>query len=299
METEDTSSINNKRMDLEPVHDDTPRGFVLPIAQETRSTLQVVCNEVYSDQDVVNWRVGADRYNEFLGSLLEDTRSIITHAGAGPLQAVFLKEKPAYLASSSLVDAPGLKSTLLKVGLQCDGLYIYDSKEVQRTLAAYPDECSGFPTSSPDAFMRAFASTPLDQCTLLRGLILGFPKSSVIAYVRQDAMPIHDIAKRLHDILSEHSDERVFMEREWFGNRRHKEDIVRFFTEQLKRQKSALRISDEEIPELLEQVRHLLNVTAVNIQGNIWADYIPSAESRRKQQRLCAAFERSGILNSL
>ncbi len=267
------------------------------IRADVRHPLIAATNDLYDANDVHRWEEGAAQYREFIASIPAEKRWCLANLNKGEIQAIFLGEKPALFCARTPTVVEHLRQELQHFGLCCSGYYIYKPESVQRVLALHPQQSEELRHSSADEFMQKLAAMPMGRFDRVRGLILGYPMTSIASFERQDALQIHAIAKRLYDLLPEGDKDKEFLLEEFYGNRKDKTGILRFFTDKLREKSADIGIQEADIPRLLEELRYVLGAKRININGFTWVDFEDSQESIVKQQRLQAAFQRSGILN--
>jgi hypothetical protein len=265
------------------------------IATDTRQTLTSAVNAVYNADDVRKWEHGTVKYKEFLASIPVEKRWCLRNVSEGELQAIFLGEKPAMFSNYVPQVTEYLGEELQRFGLRFAGYYIYRPEAVECVLREHPKEFEEFPTASSEEFMQALARVSMEHFETSRGLILGYPMASIAAYEKQKKFQLHGVDKRLYDLLPDKSTDKEFLLKEFFGNRRDKAGMVRFFTEKLRERQAELGITEADIPQLLQELDYLLAAKYPNVNGVIWVDFEESPESNLKQQRLHAAFLKSGI----
>ncbi|MBP7113873.1 MAG: hypothetical protein KBA40_00295 [Candidatus Peribacteraceae bacterium] len=262
-----------------------------------KKPLMALVNAVYDVNDLHHWEEGTAQYKQFIASIPPEKRWCFRNVNEGELQAIFLGEKPAMFSNNVPKVTEYLGEELQRSGLRCAGYYIYKPEAVERILREHPKEFEEFPIASAEEFMQALARVSMEQFETSRGLILGYPIASITAYEKQNKFQLHLVAKRLYDLLPDESADKDFLLNEFFGDRKDKAGIVLFFTEKLRERQAELGITESDIPQLLQELDYLLAAKHANVHGVIWVDFEKSFESDLKQQRLQAAFQRSGILD--
>ena len=238
--------------------------------------------------DLAKWTKGGEQFHEFwrkIGSpqLSQDLK--------GPLQAVFLGEKPSCLdATINLEDDEILK----EFGLKREGRYIYDPKQVEAVIARHSEVFQQHNLRTAEDTMRWLNKTSLTEGAVERGLILGIPLTAIRDYIMYSSLSINNIIINLHNLLVSLNLQADLLEETYFtGN------ILQgrqFIEESLQQHTEQLGIQTRDIPRLMEEVDVLIQRRTVNVYGVTWVEQGESSESIQRQSKLRNAFEKSGIL---
>ncbi len=256
-------------------------------------------NNEYADGDVANWKKRAAAYAKFLEQIpwTERTKS---YNGKGkenpdPLRLFFLGEKPAIFRSHF---SDKERTVLEKFGFHFAGDFLYDHDSVLAIVNKYPKEFEGLPTESPESMLRAFSEKNLGEWSIPRGLILGFPWSSVVTWdaemKKDDRLSV--LCKELLNILGEQSNKGQYLLDGFFGDRKDLLGIKIFLEAQFQLHQEKLGINTVEIPELMKEVDRNFQKKTIYVSGMQWVDFGSSSpESMRLQTRLRTALLLSGI----
>ncbi len=251
--------------------------------------------ENYSEEEISQWENGARNFASFWGDIgaQEDEydQKII-----GPLQAMFLGEKPAMFHSFP-VGEHGNK--LEHFGLKSTGNYIYDPKQVAKIIGLYSDVFRRHNLNTPEEVMGFLDKAKPEEHSVIRGLVLGFPYEAIRRYSNVDAMRINQVAVILFGLLEVSPEEQVYLEENYFTEKRAgNSGLIPFFKEKLEKYKSQLGISDNEIRQLIVELHTQIETKRFGAHGVFWIDSDISEESASKEKRIKDAFEKSGIRNA-
>jgi hypothetical protein len=289
-------SIEDKKISTGPenLNADTDKRVIGEVGDVTRSESDAILHSVYSEQDVQKWEIGARKYRQFIEAVRREKRLCLRGENLGEIQALFLGEKPAVFGVTSV--ARSLEAELRQFGLESAGDYVYSPQAIQAVLQGSPADFEGLPIDSPQSFMTFLASQDMRTYALQRGLILGYPRAAIQQYEYEQTLQIKKLASSLLEIFGEGTKDWDFLVDSFFGNRTNKRAIESFFQEKLMQHANRLGIASGDLPRLMDELRYVLSAQSVNVHGVIWIDHEASDESSKKQQRLHAAFQRSGIL---
>lgn len=250
-------------------------------------------NTEYDENDLARWQKGAGEYHKYLAEISHDSQHLINQREvSGPLQAMFLGEKPASLSVSAVKDNQDI---LESHGFKFVGPYCYKTELVQTVIEQHQDIFKEFGEMEADRVMQKLCDSDLKEFSTVRGLVLGFPACSVKGYEKADSLQINSIAVSLYTLLAD-DNEKNFLEANYFDDRRpDNQAFIDFFHSKLNIFSRELKINDKDIVRLMDELRFILNGRHVEIQGFAWIDYEESEESNRRQNKLKAAFRESGI----
>lgn len=251
--------------------------------------------ESYPEEQMGKWRRGAENFALFwedIGGQANDYDPRIV----GPLQAMFLGEKPAVFHSLPISDH---KEELKQFGFESIDNYIYDPEQVAKIMKDHPDEFERHNLKTSEEVMVFLDKTKPEEHSVIRGLVLGFPYEAVKNYDKADSFKINNIAVRLFELLEINPEDQIYLELNYFTEKRAGNgDLIPFFKKNLEKYKSELNISDEEIAQLIDELQKQIKIKGFGAYGVVWTDSGGSKESVAQEKRIRDAFEKSGILNT-
>lgn len=246
----------------------------------------------YGEEDSEKWREGAAHFSEFWQQALNQHLDVnFTPHAKACLQAMFLGEKPATLISSEISQQS--KDLLHAYGLQVEGVYVYDPGQVGAVIQKNAKELGKF-GGTAEQVVKSLSSVDLNREGVARGLILGYPKESAIAYEAQQDPKAEQVLHQLYELLT--GEDKAYLEAQYFTKITDKAGLLDFVTRQLMLHHDALGIGSDAIPAILRKVESSARAKVLNVYGVTWVDYGLSEESSQKQARLKKAFEQSGII---
>ena len=255
--------------------------------------LQREVKQEYSKEDLEKWREGASNYKKFLG--LDGVQDSLLSQNNGQLKALFLKEKPALFALASLVV---LKPALLSFGFKVTGEYVYSAEQVQIVINNNQETFTQYGATDADAVMERLSREENPSANIIRGLVLGFPLKSAEAFEKTGKYKINTVVLKLYELMKTNTEKQKFLELNFYTEKREGNNAVfDFILQEIKSHQQELEITPEDIPELTSQLKELIQAKSVDVYDNAWFDYEDDPESQRRQLRLKAAFENSGILD--
>lgn len=276
-------------------------------------------NHLLSDQE--KWQQGTEKFSEFVAMLnkrsnigiLDSTLRLFfrdrifslidkctpldvdPQIYIGPIQAMFLGEKPACFALESCAL---LYRELSHFDFITLGDYTYSPEQVATVIKNHPEIFSEYNLQTPGEVIRYLNSADREQDGLIRGLILGYPKDSVLNYEKCQ-LSYGNKEVRLIGRLYELGDEGIKLKLDGVRDGIMDFDsLCEFLKNKFSLHKKFLGLSDSDLKTLdYENVRYsLYNSKVVNIHGVTWVDYDLPNNSPTFKKRLKKAFETSGIL---
>lgn len=246
--------------------------------------------QIYSEQDLATWEKGSESYKSFIKNV-ERIETYSKHE-IGSIQAMFLGEKPAVLKNKLAFEH---KKDLENFGFKFTNNYCYKPDLIQNIIEKYKNKVD-FSSNTPDVLMNELDEARLEDHSIIKGLILGFPLAVAEDFDNASKFESRKVIKALYDILPQN--EKDFLEVNFYTEKiQGNQEIFEWVINKLVVLKKELNISEDDLPKLTDEIRSLINAKTVNIHGVIWTDYQYSSESRTKQERLAKAFESSGILD--
>lgn len=246
----------------------------------------------FSEEDRMKWQSGAERFRQFVAN---KSLAGLNKQDSGELRAMFLGEKPACFRNTVCMR---YQADLANFGLVTIGEYTYDPNQVGMVMQNHASEFANHGLTTPVQAIKALNSADMQHYKhTIRGIILGFPLESVQKHEYQETFKIHQLADSLYKLL-EGTPDQEYMLKTYFSERHGNHELIEFFTAQLNKYKAELGLGDEEIAEILNELRYLINARGVDVYGVDWIDYGErSEESEEKQRRLRTAFEETGIMD--
>ncbi len=255
----------------------------------------------YTADVVEGWKRGAEAYAGYARdfTMMDGPKSWSRNA-AGRVFArtelyLFLREKPAMLQSGVRSDQE--VALLAKYGIQCAGRYAYVPDLVEAVLRKHPDVFAGFPDSA-DGCMNMLAANRLQDMTLQRGLLLGYPEQSCRDFLAREAIVERPqkLAADVFRLVPEQDPDHRLIEGV-FGAPVPGPDALAALQRQLLIHASSLGITSDDITQITDVLRARMQSRTVQFPGDYaWVDVVPNAESDLLQRRIAAALRTSGIL---
>lgn len=256
--------------------------------EENRQKDLSVEKPVYSAEDLTFWKNGAEDYKKFAAGIKEINKYWPDHVAS--IKAMFLGEKPAVLGN---IVASDNKEALEDLGFRFIGDYCYIPELVRKVIEKYKDRVI-FETDDPELLVKSLGAKNSEHNVVLKGLILGFPLPSVLAYERVRNFTVGKVIKCLYDLLP--PDEKKFLEANYYTDKReNNQEILGWLISKLWQHQQVLGLDQPALETAVSQLKELINAKQVGALGFNWVDYESSDESSETQRRLADAFEESGI----
>ena len=151
--------------------------------------------EIYTEDDVLKWKNGAQRFEEFSNDIRdaliqEKFEAVFNPIDTNALKALFLKEKPVVLLGPGFDPTDSYIAPVIKFlksfGIGTVDKYVYDKEQVQHVLETHKEIFEAFNSTDPDEIMNLIANGNSGNNHLAIGLLLGFPFKSVESFERRE-----------------------------------------------------------------------------------------------------------------
>jgi hypothetical protein len=259
--------------------------------------------EPYTPDDVEHWKRGTGAFATFFNGLAPAQQEELHK----PLSMEYRRDEPVdipalFLGERALVlesYSPDVRGRFESCGLKTNEYAVYDSEHVRRVIQRYPDVFADVPHASTEECVNFLTQTekiPPEKMKAV-GLLLGYPLSAVVHHHQLETRyaAAMDTFEKLWNGLP--PDERREYVRQHGEGPDRPSPFFYFFVENLQKDSSSLpaMAADQKV-FLLEAATALQRKRQFGVYGMNWSDDVDSSESKEREQRLRAAFERSGIL---
>ena len=152
----------------------------------------------FSSKDILQWREGIIKFKEWRRNT---KKGIISQQQQELVLPLFMGEKPSLFKEN--VDL-SFQQSLEESGFVFEGDYVYRPELVQEIMDTNQDVFKDFQGKTPQAVMKFLSTAPKNEYHLMRGLVLGFPRSSVEDFIKVEDFKMFDVFhNRLPSLLPE------------------------------------------------------------------------------------------------
>lgn len=202
---------------------------------------------------------------------------------------LFIGEKAAVLWDHDTLPFP---EEALSYGFRRAGKILYDPASAMETIARHPDVFNGAPHDL-QVLMEGLSDGRDERRDERLGLLLGFPKTSVLQFARRETRYTWAWSELLDTLQAEHPGELAHMSA--LTELNDPDAVCAWYARLLALYRRKIGIGDEDMPLVLSEVRMLMDARSVDIHGMTWVDPEPNEESDQRQRDLRIAYRESGL----
>ncbi len=245
---------------------------------------------LYTNADIFMWEEGAAKYKEFVSNVKEIDK--YNQEDKGGLQAMFLGEKPACFYNRLALSH---KEELENLGFEFIGNYCFRPELVLGVIEKYKKDII-FLDQDPIKLMEELNMATHGEQNIIRGLVLGFPLSSVLGYEKATKFGIEEVIKSLYDLLP--NDGKKYLEETFYNNRQGNQEMFNWIIDRLLEYRDVLKLDESRLTKVVDGLKMTTNARLIDVNGISWTEYEYSADSVIKQNRLMASFKKGGFLSN-